>query len=105
RVLILAVCGLAYAFVLGPVLGQLPRSVPERKIAVSEAVASRPASIFKSRCYVTLIATFVSFGIMLWILYAWLPTFIYERYRLTMAQSGLIATLYQQSSAGVGLLA
>jgi MFS family permease len=103
--LILAVCGIAYAFVLAPVLGRLSNSGPDRKAGVIEAVASRPAGIFKSRCYVTLIVGFVSFGIMLWILYAWLPTFIYERYRLTMGQSGLIATLYLQSSAAVGLLA
>jgi MFS family permease len=41
---------------------------------------------------------------MLWMLYAWLPNFIYERYGLSMAASGFSATLYLQTSTAVGAL-
>jgi sugar phosphate permease len=37
-------------------------------------------------------------------LYAWLPVFVYERYGLSLTQSGLTATLYLQSSSAAGVL-
>jgi MFS family permease len=47
---------------------------------------------------------FVLCGI-LWILYAWLPSVVHERYGLTLAQSGLIATAWLQISSAAGILA
>jgi MFS family permease len=41
---------------------------------------------------------------MLWMIYAWFPNFLFERFRLSMAQSGLTATLYLQTSTVVGVL-
>jgi len=37
-------------------------------------------------------------------LYAWLPNFIYERYHLSMTESGFTATVYLQVSSAVGVL-
>jgi len=37
-------------------------------------------------------------------LYAWLPTYIFDTFNLSLAQSGLVATLYLQSSSAVGVL-
>jgi len=62
------------------------------------------ADLFHSRCYLTLCALFLSFCAMLWMLYAWLPVFIYDRYGLSLTQSGLTATLYLQSSSAAGVL-
>src|SRR5207244_6548630 len=67
-------------------------------------VAARPTAIFKSRCYVTLAVAFFAFCTMLWTLYAWFPNFIYERYHLSMTQSGLIATVYLQISCAAGVI-
>jgi MFS family permease len=41
---------------------------------------------------------------MLWLLYAWLPAFVYERYGLSLAASGLTATIFLQSSSAAGVL-
>jgi MFS family permease len=41
---------------------------------------------------------------MLWMLYAWLPNHIYETFHLSLAQSGLTATIYLQASSAVGVL-
>lgn len=60
--------------------------------------------LLQSRCFVTLCALFFSFCAMLWMLYAWLPAFIYERYGLSLTQSGLTATLFLQSSSAAGVL-
>ena len=60
--------------------------------------------LLHSHCYVALCSLFFSFCAMLWMLYAWLPTFIHERYALSLASSGLTATLYLQCSSAAGVL-
>jgi sugar phosphate permease len=41
---------------------------------------------------------------MLWTFYAWFPAFLYERYQLSMTDSGFNATVYVQVSCGLGVL-
>jgi len=98
--LVLGAFGIAYALVLTPIFRRLPDTRIQRKLQ-----AGRALDIFRSRCYIVLILGFLSLGTMLWMLYAWLPTFIFERYQLGLADSGLIATFYLQSSSAVGVLA
>ena len=95
----LAVVGVAYAVVLALVCQRIPVLTTETTTA-----PAKPAEIFHSRCYLVLILVFVSFGTMQWMLYVWLPDFIHEQYRLTLAQSGLSATLYLQTGSVAGLL-
>ncbi|MFN7996660.1 MAG: MFS transporter [Bryobacteraceae bacterium] len=96
----LAIAGTVYALVLWKFFrgaATQPR--------VEARVRSTPVEIFHSRCYCAMIVAFFSFCTMLWMLYAWFPNFIYERYHLSMAQSGLAATLYLQTSCIAGILA
>jgi MFS family permease len=72
--------------------------------APAEERRGNAADLLHSRCYLTLCALFLSFCAMLWMLYAWLPVFIYDRYGLSLTQSGLTATLYLQSSSAAGVL-
>ena len=57
-----------------------------------------------SRCYIALCAAFASFCAMQWIFFAWFPTFLQERFRLSMTDSGWNGTLFVQSSAIIGIL-
>ena len=41
---------------------------------------------------------------MLWMLYAWLPVFIYERHHLTLTASGLLVFFFLLASSAVGVL-
>ena len=41
---------------------------------------------------------------MLWMLYSWLPNFIFEHYHLSLEKSGVMATLYLQSSTIAGVI-
>ncbi|MBI3665478.1 MAG: MFS transporter, partial [Acidobacteria bacterium] len=95
----LAAVGLLYAPVLVLFFRRLPGLRTERK-----QDRARPGDILRSRCYLALAVAFFALCAMLWMFYAWLPSFIYERYRLSMAESGLMATLYLQSSTIAGLL-
>ena len=92
--------GLIYATVLWLPFRRLPALGPRTR---TRDVS--PAQAIHSSCYLALLAAFFAYCVMLWMLYAWLPNFIYERYGLSMAASGLTATLYLQTSTAAGVLA
>lgn len=95
-----AAVGLVYAAFL---YRALPSSPPPA--ATEPASLADFANLFRSRCYSALAAAFFSFCAMLWIFYAWLPNFLYERYRLSMTDSGFNATIFVQASCGLGVVA
>ena len=61
-------------------------------------------ALFRSRCYVVLSLTFAAFCAMQWVFFAWFPTFLQERFGLSMTSSGWNGTLFVQSSTIVGIL-
>jgi predicted MFS family arabinose efflux permease len=95
----IAVAGIGYAFVLCAGL----RNVPRRS-AVQAARPTSPMDVMRSRCYRAYVLAFFMFCMMLWMLYAWLPDYIYEHYHLSMTESGFTATVYLQTSSAVGIL-
>ena len=97
---VLAVLGMSYAAVLSRAL----RGISKPRLAGGRAQA-QPFDVFRSHCYVALAAVFFAFCMVLWILYAWLPNFIFERFGLSMTASGLAATLYLQTGSAIGVLA
>jgi predicted MFS family arabinose efflux permease len=44
------------------------------------------------------------FNLTLWLLYTWLPDFLYEKFSLSMAGAGYTATVYLQTASLVGTL-
>ena len=98
--LVLGVIGTGYALILGSAFAKLG-SHKQEKIRIKAS----PGDIFRSHCYLAHAFAFFFFLIILWMLYAWLPTLIYERFQLSMAESGFTATVYLQTSSAVGVLA
>lgn len=96
---LLAIAGAAYALILWKIFRDGPRSGIQ-----NTHQAGKPADIFRSSCYWTLALAFFAFCTMLWMLYAWFPNFIYERYHLSMTESGLTATVYLQTSCIAGVV-
>jgi MFS family permease len=94
----LTAAGLWYAAVLLAALRPAPAAptVHQRRAA--------PFDVLKSRSYLALCAAFFNFCVILWILFAWLANFIYERYRLSLTESGYRATLFLQSGTAAGVL-
>ena len=89
--------GIVYSLVLW---GVLRRLLPVEEISV----ASLPLrSGFLGSLYAMLCLTFAAFCAMQWIYLAWFPTFLYERYHLSMTDSGWNATVFLQSGALVGI--
>lgn len=82
------------------------RLKPAPPPAAAQPVSFRDAlGLFSSRCYVALCVAFFCFCSVLWIFYAWFPSFLYERYQLSMTESGFNATVFVQASCGLGVLA
>jgi MFS family permease len=95
--LILTAFGIVYAPILMFGLRGLPLHATARIADPTPAFA-----FLSSTTYQALAAGFFCFCGLLWMLYAWLPAFLYERFQLSMAESGLAATLYLQTSSAVG---
>jgi predicted MFS family arabinose efflux permease len=98
---LLGFVGIAYSAVMFAVFRNLPRSP---QLATARQAAS-PLDILRSRAYLALCAAFFAFTVILWMLYAWLPNFIYEKYGLSLTESGSLATLYLQAGSFAGVLA
>jgi MFS family permease len=66
--------------------------------------ASAPERFEMSGLLVAMAAAYFLICAMLWMLYAWLPDTIHSRFGLSLARSGLNATLFLQISSAAGLL-
>lgn len=96
----LAIVGILYSVVLAKFLRDR-----KEKAVIAEQATSTPLELVRSSAFWVISITFFAFCAMLWMLYAWLPTHIYETYKLSLADSGLMATLFLQSSSAIGVLA
>ena len=101
---LVAMAGGAYALVLWRAFGGTPHF--GNRLGTRHAdQGAKPTDILKSACYWALALAFFAFCTMLWMLYAWFPNFIYERYHLSMTESSVTATVYIQISCMAGVLA
>jgi MFS transporter, Spinster family, sphingosine-1-phosphate transporter len=62
------------------------------------------AELFAVPTFVLLCFVFPTFVFGLWMLYSWLPNFLYEKFSLDLADAAFTATAYLQSATLVGLL-
>jgi predicted MFS family arabinose efflux permease len=62
------------------------------------------AALARVPTYRFLCVVFPAFTFVLWLLYTWLPNFLYEKFSLSLAEAGFTATVYLQSATFVGLL-
>jgi len=92
----------AAGLIFSPImLRGMPASPPPPP--TSEAAAS-PWAIVQSFPFLLLAATFSAYCSMQWIFFAWFPTFLRERFQLSMTLSGSWATLFVQGAIIVGIL-
>lgn len=61
-------------------------------------------SLLNERSYLVLLVYFVVLGIANWLIYAWLPTFLKDRFALGLGEAGISATLYPQIGSFIGVV-
>jgi MFS family permease len=98
--------GVAYGFFLGPVIRRL---LPSEKNVPSQsprsAGSANPLNLFRTPTFCLFAVAFFIFCAMLWVIYAWLPTFFVEKFAYSLTSAGLTATLSVQLTTALGLLA
>lgn len=94
------IAGIAYSVVLWRAFAKLAPARHESRTAAH----GKAGELVRSRCFLSLCLAFAAFCAMQWIFFAWFPSFLYERYGLSMTDSGWNATLFVQGSTIAGIL-
>lgn len=103
---VLGATGLLFAFPLWRFLRALPTEIREGNR--SRATAPAAHNFRRLLGIPTLLATvgFISMGNFgVFLVYTWLPTFLYDKFSLGMARAGFEASVYPQIGTVIGLLA
>ena len=95
----LGLAGIAFAPLFRALLGDIP--APAKAAREQAGRGGLP----RSHCYWALAGAFFMLCVLLWVLYAWLPDWLYERYSLPLDRAGLTATAYLQTGTILGLAA
>ena len=97
--------GLAGVLYAAPYFGFL-RTVSEEAQVETKESGSRLAvlALIKVPTYRLLVVTASALIFVLWLQYTWLPTFLYDKFALSLADAGFTATAYLQSGTTLGLL-
>jgi MFS transporter, Spinster family, sphingosine-1-phosphate transporter len=93
--------GIVYSLILWRVFRGMNHAAP----GSSASGGGDIGELARSRCFITLCLAFAAFCAMQWIFFAWYPSFLYERYHLSMTDSGWNATVFVQGSTIGGILA
>jgi MFS family permease len=94
-----AVVGILYSVVLW--WGVKGVGMADKK---EERRAGSVGALLASRCYLAICLGFAAYVAILWIFLAWYPTFLQERFGLSMTDSGWNATVFVQLSQVAGIL-
>jgi MFS family permease len=101
--LILGGIGVAYSLVLAFTLRDrerveyVPRPSGQGFVAAARAV-------FKLPGYPSMFAVFAAISVGNWIVYTWLPLYLYERFHMRLDEAGFTATFYLQAGSFTGIL-
>ena len=93
--------GLVYAAIL---FWRLPQPAARPASTVTPPIGTTLRALAGSHCYLALCAAFFAFCSMLWVFYAWYPSHLYERFHLSMTESGFNATIFVQLACGLGVV-
>jgi MFS family permease len=102
--------GILYALVLIFLLKDAPRHreemIPEKPGEKADHVTIWESArlIFGIRSYNIILIFFTINGMVNWLVYAWLPTFLKDHFQLNLGEAGMSATGYIQASAFVGVI-
>lgn len=105
--------GIAYAIVLMLVLKDLQKTTgvefkttPEgQRTNQSTGIFKIITNLFKSSSYWIIIFYGSLLGMTFWVIYAWLPTYFRDGFKLSLGEAGISATAFIQVASFVGVIA
>jgi predicted MFS family arabinose efflux permease len=92
---LLGAVGLAYCFVL-------PRFLRETPSQTSTGAAPWTA-LFRLPAMWLLMAIFIATSAANWLVYTWMPLYLFERFKLSLTEAGFLATFWLQIGSVVGI--
>lgn len=96
--LVLGVTGFVYLVIVALAL---PRQTSVSRVQESP---SRMFELLRLPGIIAVICAFTTMAIANWLVYTWLPLFLYDRYRLSLSGAGFSATFYLQGASYVGVV-
>ncbi len=99
---ILGAVGIAYLGVLWLVLRNSESSAEQ---AEAPKLAASLRKLMSLPGFNLLTLVFTAFAVQNWIVYTWLPVYLYERFGMSLARAGFVATFYIQVASFAGILA
>lgn len=97
---ILGVAGIVYTLFLKMAL----REGPAKAAAVRPAFLTSLKELVRLKGFIVLTLTFSTTSIANWIVYGWLPLYLYERFGMSLTNAGFTATFYIQAGSVAGIL-
>ncbi len=92
---VLGLCGVLYAVLLGFALRRGGTGTGSRALPAFRPLLQN----VKLRLYT---AVFMTFSIATWMLYTWLPLYMYEHFHMSLVQAGFVSTFWLQSASFAG---
>jgi MFS transporter, Spinster family, sphingosine-1-phosphate transporter len=104
--LVLGAAGLLYVLVLHPILRKEHEDDPRPPSGLEPRRSPFGAVLQVSGLpgYKGMLIAFAGFSATNWIVYTWLPLFIFEKFQLSLASAGFSATFYLQVTSFAGIL-
>ncbi len=93
---ILGIAGLVYCFVL-------PRFLREAAPAATSGPPPKWSELFSIRALWLLMAIFVATSAANWLVYTWMPLYLFERFQLSLTEAGFLATFWLQIGSVAGI--
>jgi predicted MFS family arabinose efflux permease len=107
---VVGIFGIAYTFLLLFFLKDKPAE-PSEKLALKYSSSEQSISLvlsikklFKERSFLVLLVYFSVLGIVNWVVYGWLPTFLKDHFHLDIGKAGISATGYIQIGSFIGVI-
>jgi MFS transporter, Spinster family, sphingosine-1-phosphate transporter len=101
--LLLGCIGIAY-FAVVFLFFRRDTAVPGREENTRGSFASSVAELFHLDGFPTMVAVFSATSAANWLVYTWLPVYIFERFKVSLAAAGFTATFYIQIASLAGIL-
>jgi predicted MFS family arabinose efflux permease len=98
---LLGIAGVSYFVLLYFVLQRDHRAKPEQRLP---NLTGSLQQLSRLRGFWRVAAVFTSIGLANWLIYTWLPLFLFERFHLSLTAAGFSATFYIQAASFAGII-
>lgn len=101
------IAGIVVAILLSMFLKEAPRGMsdePARDSQASPAMMEGFREILQNRMTLLLIAVFIGANFVAVVFLTWMPTFLFEKFRMSLSMAGVNATAYLQIASVLGVI-